>query len=100
MKLSDLETLGQVVSGETTDEHGRLITREPLVRMRFDYYVPAGAPDQELRYQGEAAQGTVDSDADWTIKRYTWAQFGSKWRVTDIQILEGAWSDRATLNWT
>lgn len=63
-------------------------------RIRFDY---GARTDGNPVYAARAVQGTADTSATWQIQRFT---YDSLSRPIDIQVLTGAWADRATLGWS
>lgn len=62
-------------------------------RVRLDYVLRG---DGNPVYRGKNTQTALDSDPNWVIQRFTYDLTGN---VTDIQILMGAWSSRASLPW-
>jgi len=85
---------GKLVSispSETTSEN---------LKIKFDYYQP-NAAEYEVRYIAYGRPEALSTDQVWTIRRHSYAMFGSTALLTEIQILENvAWSDRAILPWT
>lgn len=49
-----------------------------------------------LVYVGKASQGTATSAGSWIIQKLEY----SSGNLTRVQVLAGAWDDRATLGWT
>lgn len=82
------------------DGLGPIIVTESEARQKYDYEIPGGGSAYEVRYIGEAPQGTTDGDEDWIVRRLTWTMFGSVAKVTDIQTLTGSWTNRASLPWS
>ncbi len=68
--------------------------------VRMEYYNP-GDGKNRLRYEGIARNNTSTSTGNWVIRRLTWAAgpVAGDYVITRIQVLEGAWDNRAALSW-
>lgn len=64
-------------------------------------YYNAGDGKANLRYEGINGQGAATSVGTWIIRRFTWSTppVGTDYVLTDVQVLKGAWDDRAILGW-
>jgi hypothetical protein len=66
---------------------------------RFEY-VTVGS-STEIQYIGAADQGTLTSDPDWIVKKFSYVTLGGTNYLEEIQQISNvAWDDRATLSWT
>jgi hypothetical protein len=71
------------------------------LRNLLDWYIPPVGSTVEIRYQGMAPQGSLESDPVWIIKRFSHDLFFTDVKINDIQVLSNvAWDDRNTLPWT
>lgn len=66
--------------------------------LRLDYADVGGGTYKPV-YVARALVGTATSAPTWLITRFSWAGFGSDYKTTRIQVLPGAWDDRASLGW-
>lgn len=91
-------TAGQVISPATSDRQDEIIALlggpEPLRETRLDY---DGRTDGSPVYEGRAEQGTATSATSRQVRRFDYDVDG---RTVRIQILTGAWDNRAALGWT
>lgn len=71
----------------------------------LDYYTVGSGPSVELRYLGEAEQGSAATDPVWTVKRFAHSEvIPGDVRITEIQVLRNVpWgltqADRDGLGW-
>lgn len=71
------------------------------LRNKLDWYIPPVGSTVEIRYQGLAPQGSLESDPVWIIKRFSHDIFFTDVKINDIQVLSNvAWSNRDLLPWT
>jgi hypothetical protein len=90
--------LGDLHKSAVLEPVGNGYVMAEAAELRLDFADVGGGTYKPI-YVGRAPTGTTTATAQWLIQRFTWTSYGPDWKPTRIQVLAGAWDDRASLGW-
>ena len=98
MTVSAPFVLGDLQKAAGLDPVGNGYVPTEQAELRLDWADVGGGTYKPI-YVARAVMGTMTSTPTWLITRFSWASFGAEYKTTRIQVLAGAWDDRASLGW-
>ena len=98
MSVSAPYVLGDLQKTGLLEPVGNGYVPAESAELRLDFADVGGGTFKPI-YVGRAPTATATSSTQWLIQRFSWTAFGSDWKPTRIQVLPGAWDDRASLGW-